>query len=190
MKTLAARHTLVLLGLFAATFAATGCNGAARQGPAENPARLATADQEAVRKAVTATLEDLYFDVQTPQVTPQRIDTLPLVSAYPLEFWRKDVRSGEGQAESALHTMRRTVTVQLAEAQGQTSVEVIVRKERLSLPQGIGARTVNESYTVFSSSRKALDNFDRHWGRGETWVDYGRDPALEQYILTEVARRL
>lgn len=187
MKTLAAARTLALLGLAAV---AAGCGGAAGENVAENPARLAAADPAAVRTAVTKVLEDMYFEVQMPLASPQRIDTLPLVSAYPLEFWRKDTRTAADKYETALHTVRRTVTVLLGGGQGETSVEVIVRRERLSMPQALDAKTANEAYTVFSSSRRSQEIFEEHWGRGATWVDYGRDPALERYILCEVRRRL
>ena len=162
----------------------------------ENPMQLAAADPETVREAITETLEDAYFEVERPQRSPDRIDTLPLVSAYPAEFWRKDTRTAYDRTESALHTVRRTVTVLMApgasseSGEGTMQVEVRVLKERLALPEGLDARSANEAYSTFSHQRKALDEFEKHWGRGLEWMDHGRDPAMEQYLLTQIRRRL
>jgi hypothetical protein len=179
--------TLMLLSLALMT---AGCSHAASQAAQQNPASLTTADQAAVRTAAVAVLEDLNFQVQTPSPSPQEIETLPLVSAYPLEFWRKDVRTSADRAESAIHTMRRTVKVLLDSGRGQTTVEVIVHRERLSLPDAVNAKSAVEAYAVFADSRTYQEVAEQHWGRGEAWMDCGRDPALEQYILEQLVRRL
>ena len=179
-----------LLALLGLALTGAGCGNTASQAAQQNPATLATADQAAVRTAAVAVLEDLNFQVQTPSLSPQEIDTLPLLSAYPLEFWRKDVRTAADRAETAVHTVRRTVKVLLDSGRGQTTVEVIVHRERLSIPNAVNATSAIEAYSVFANSRSYQESAEQHWGRGETWMDCGRDPALEQYILEQLVRRL
>jgi hypothetical protein len=65
-----------------------------------------------------------------------------------------------------------------------------VRRERISLSDGLEASSAAEAYSVFSEQRGLLEDFEEHWGRGLTWVDYGRDPALEKLILQRIRDRL
>lgn len=163
---------------------------------------------QAVHAAVVEVLTALNFDVERPPRSPDRVDTRPLVSAYPGEFWRKDIQSATDRVEAALHTMRRTVTVyikaprddgvdkagQSPEASpgspGKVIVRIVARKERLHLKKTLHATTVSESYSVFSNQKRALSNFEDHWGEGMEWEELGRDPALEQYILAQLQQRL
>jgi hypothetical protein len=182
----------MITGLVVALALAAGC---ARDQVVDNPLRVTAGDRAAVRSAARGVLEDLRFEVEQPPRAPGRLDTLPLVSAYPAEFWRRDVRTGRDRADSALNTVRRTVTVHLRPAEGApagdggTLVEVVVRKERPVLRQALDARSASESYSVFRSRRNMLEDFEEHWGRGLQWTDEGRDPALEAYILSQLSRR-
>jgi len=171
--------------------AVTGCS---QTTVTENPLRVAVTDDAMVRAVATDVLEAMYFDVERPPRSPDRLDTLPLVSAYPAEFWRPDTRTAYDRVETALHTVRRTVVIHLRpDASGPDKgmlIEAVVTKERLSLPEPLDATTVNEAYGVFSSRRTALETYESHWGQGTTWMDYGRDPELEYYILTRIRNRL
>jgi len=173
------------------TVAATGCT---RTPVAENPMRVPITDDAMVRAVATDVLEAMHFDVERPPRSPDRLDTLPLVSAYPAEFWRPDTRTSRDRAESALHTVRRTVVIHLrpdasASDKGML-IEAVVTKERPSLPRALDATTVSEAYGVFSTRRKALETYEKHWGQDVEWMDYGRDPELEYYILTRIRNRL
>lgn len=188
-----ARRPISLMML--ATVAALAGAGCAREpAPPQNPARLPSAEPEQVRQAAREVLRDLYFEVEHPPRAAERIDTLPMTSAYPLEVWRNDVRTAQGWVETALHTVRRTASVIVqpeASAGGApVTVEVVVRRERPVLPEGLDATTVNEAYHIFVTQQEALERFEQQWGRGITWVDYGRDPELEGYILNRLAERL
>jgi len=168
--------------------------GCAREAVTENPMRLSVTDRDMVRGITRDVLEAMHFEVEMPPRSPDRLNTLPLVSAYPAEFWRTDTRTSYDRAESALHTVRRTVVVHLKPDDSASDkgmlVQVVATKQRPVMRQGLNAKTVNESYSVFRTRRKALDNFEEHWGQGLQWVDYGRDPGLEQYILTRIRNRL
>jgi len=183
------RLIVVLSAVLAA--ALTGCS---RTSVTENPMRLPITDDAMVRAVATDVLEAMYFEVERPPRSLDRLDTLPLVSAYPVEFWRPDTRTSYDRTESALHTVRRTVVIHLrpdasASDKGML-IEAVVTKERPSLREPLDATTVNEAYSVFSSQRKALETYEKHWGQGMEWVDYGRDGDLERYILTRIRNRL
>jgi hypothetical protein len=178
--------------------------------PAQEPVSqiLDAKDPQAVHTAAVNVLASLNFDVERPPRSPDRVDTRPMVSAYPGEFWRKDIQTRYDRTESALHTVRRTVTVHINAPRadsageigkrsvgslgspGKVTVRIVVRKERLHLSEAPRATTVSESYSVFSNKKRALKNFEDHWGEGTEWEDLGRDPALEQYILAQLQQRL
>lgn len=160
-----------------------------------------------VRYEVTDLLEAMFFEVERPPRSAERIDTVPLTSSHFTEFWRPDVRTHQDRVESALHTMQRTVTVYMrkavgspdeerspaagaSESPGGLAIEVVVRKERLSMPTGIDATGVSEMYSVFSGRVKTLEDYEERYGVGTRWVDYGRDEALEQYVLKRILNRL
>lgn len=182
-----ATRTCLLTVLAVLALASPGC---VQPTLSENPAQVAVTDLDLVRKTVADVLVNMDFEVEVPPRTPERIDTAPLVSAYPAEFWRKDTPTDYDRTESTLHTVRRTVTVHMRPAETRTEIEVEVRKERPSLPEGLDAKTANESYTVFRRERRALEAFEEHYGKGLTWQDYGRDSVLEREILTEILSRL
>jgi hypothetical protein len=202
----ASQRLVLIAGLAAAAIAAAaGCRPAAEP---TNPIIVASHDRLLIRQQITEMLEDMFFEVERPPRDPERIDTLPLVSAHPTEFWRPDVRTLEDKVESSLHTVRRTVTIFLRDpAQGEASpsapvaapaapansglsIEVIVRKERLAIAGALNATSAGDMYSVYSGRIRALEDYEAHYGVGETWVDHGRDAALEQYLLKHILKRI
>ncbi|NIA21090.1 MAG: hypothetical protein GWP05_03755 [Anaerolineaceae bacterium] len=199
------RRTALLCVVAAGVACAVGgCGRSSAALDNNNPMTISTSDRMLVRYEVTDLLEAMFFEVERPPRSPDRIDTLPLTSSHFTEFWRPDVRTFADRMESALHTMQRTVTVYLrkaatlpgdqaaaaSESADGLSIEVVVRKERLSMPSSIDATGASEAYSVFSGSVQALEDYEKKYGVGIRWVDYGRDKALEQYILKRILKRL
>jgi hypothetical protein len=69
---------------------------------------------QAVWSAAQETLRDYRFQIQRTDRRAGLIVTEPMVSMYPTEFWRKDIRSSEKLFESSLHRMYRAAVVQIA----------------------------------------------------------------------------
>jgi len=238
------------------TVALCGCG---KPQPAlDNPMPLSITDDNAVRANIKDVLETLFFEVEQPPRTPERLDTYPLVSAYGPEFWRHDIRTFADWNEANIHTVRRTVTVFLhpvaqpsepppmpepsannviysdaalppsATAEPQNvpsgaaaappttttlvgpitvlspppqppqpasdwskglSVEVVVKKERVDTGKPFTASDISEFYSIFRSQTDTLDTYEDKWSGKVRWIDYGRDPALEQYILHKIRAR-
>ena len=239
--------------ILALTVALCGCG---KTPPAlDNPMPLAATDDNTVRANIKDVLETMFFEVEQPPRTPERMDTYPLVSAYLLEPWRPDIRTWADRDESAIHTVRRTVTVFLhpvaqppepppmpepagdvpsgaaapppaaAETQNVSSglaappqtttlvgpitvlsppsrpppeasdwskgltIEVVVKKERVDTGTPFTASDISEFYSIFRGQTDALDSYDERWSGKIRWIDFGRDPALEQYILHKIRAR-
>ncbi len=171
--------------------------GCARSAAAPgNPMTLPVGDRDAVREEVVEVLDAMHFDVERPPRSPERVDTRPLVSAYALEFWRPDVRTRRDRIETALHTVRRRVTVFLrsvdstgGKTKETTAVEVVARKERLYVEKPVDAKTVSDAYSVFRKGQGALHRFETEWGQRGQWADMGRDAELEHYLLSRIRQR-
>jgi hypothetical protein len=239
------------------TVALCGCG---KPQPAlDNPMPLSATDDNMIRANIKDVLQTMFFEVEQPPRTAERIDTYPLVSAHGPEFWRPDIRTFADWNESNIHTVRRTVTVFLhpvaqppepppmaepgsdsagdvpsgaaaprltAEVQNVPSgaaavppttttlvgpiivlsppprppqeasdwskglsVEVVVKKERVDTGTPFTASDISEFYSIFRAQTDTLDNFEDKWSSKIRWIDYGRDPALEQYILHKIRAR-
>jgi hypothetical protein len=68
---------------------------------------------QSVWLAAQETLRDYRFDIQRTDRRAGLIVTEPMVSMYPTEFWRKDIRSSDKLFESSLHKMYRAAVVEL-----------------------------------------------------------------------------
>jgi hypothetical protein len=110
------RHALLLSTLVALLLApASGCSQKKVE-ELPNPMLLPITDRDLVRHNINDVLEIMFFEIERPPRAPDRVDTYPMVAAYFLEFWRHDVTTSYDRAESALHTMRWTVTIYMRPA--------------------------------------------------------------------------
>ena len=177
----------VCLSVLLAATVAAGCGQAAA--PLENPMRLAVTDRNFLRKGIDDVLQGMFFEVEMPPRSEERIDTAPLVSAYPFEFWRPDTVGPRQHAESTLSTIRRKVTVSVTPTGTGSDVAVAVEKQRLSAP-GSESSLVGQTYSLYGVSPTSMYRQDELEPPGGTWLDEGRDAELEQVILSRIYDRL
>lgn len=115
------------------------------------------------------------------------ITTRPTVSRLFGEFWRTDARTFYDKLESGINPLRRYVVVQATPDEtdpGHTLLEVAVYKQRLSSPD----RQFNSSgaaYQFFGSALPSTTGAPSVRPEDERWLDFGRDPALEDYYLRQ-----
>ena len=118
------------------------------------------------------------------------VTTMPETSQQFFEFWRHDVDTREDLWESTLNLIRRRVHVSLDRAgDGQTAqLGVAVYKERLSSPDrqfnstGSAFRFFGERLPSTTGAAKVTVADDR-------WLELGRDPAMEDYLLRSILER-
>jgi len=118
------------------------------------------------------------------------VTTLPVISQSLLEFWRHDVDTPKDLWESTLNPIRRWVeaSVHRDAAAGTVTVAFVVHKERLSSPD----RQFNSSgaaYQFFGESLPSTEGLTRVTAEHDVWIDLGRDPAMESYLLRKVLER-
>ena len=122
------------------------------------------------------------------------IRTKPLPGAQFFEFWRSDNVGADNTLAANLHTIRRTVTLDISQQNKELRIGCDVQVQRLSLPE----RQVSSSagvYGMFSTSSPSLQRLQLNPEQAKqmAWIDLNSDSQLEAEILrrieTQIVRR-
>ncbi len=136
-------------------------------------------------------LGEMHFSVAKSDSEQGLIRTRPLAGAQFFEFWRKDNVGSFNRAEANLHSIRRTVEVDVTQEEGRLCVGCNVSVQRLNLPERVlhGRGQSYEMLSVSSSDVQKL-KLDEEQRRLMTWVDLGRDELLETEILRRIEKKI
>lgn len=118
------------------------------------------------------------------------VTTLPETSQQFFEFWRHDVDTWRDAWEATLNPIRRWVEVTLAREGDQTwgELAVVVHKERLSSPDR-QFNSTGAAYQYFGDSLPSTTGLARATADYDRWLDLGRDPAMEDYLIEAILTR-
>ncbi len=119
------------------------------------------------------------------------ISTLPEMSQQLFEFWRHDVDTPQDLWESAFNPIRRRVDIAMRtslDEPGQMTLEVIVTKQRISSLDRQFNSTI-AAYQFFGSGLPATTGQQQSTQVVDKWIDMGRDPAMEDYLLRQILQR-
>ncbi len=173
---------------------AWGCTAPARSGdpttyrfPADDAGqrqRLWDASGEVLRAHL--------FDLEVVDPRSGAMVTEPATSEHFFEFWRHDVATPYDFVEASMRTVRRTVIVQLApvdaEDENDARLVVTVQREYLSTPE----RQFNSSvaaFQMFATNLPRADTGRRIRPEDTSWIDAGRDVAMERYLRERILER-
>lgn len=136
-------------------------------------------------------LGEMYFTIEKADVNVGLIRTRPLPASQFFEFWRSDNVGLDNTIAANIHTIRRTVTIDISGQGRQLSIGCRVQVQRLSLPE----RQVSSSarvYGIFSQSSPSLQRLmlNPEQKKQMAWIDLGRDPRLEAKILKRIKTRI
>ena len=174
-------------------------SGIALVGPAPtvaaNPVLIRSTNHQVVWEQMVDVIDD-YFKIEREDrvrvigdvVTEGRLETHPRVGSTWLEPWHADSASRQEKLESTLQTIRRRATVTVRPAEGGFLVDVAVFKERehLHRPQ---FSTAGSATLRHDTSIKRFESKARPGPVTLGWIPIGRDPALEQRIITQLQQR-
>jgi hypothetical protein len=136
-------------------------------------------------------LAEMYFTIEKADVDSGLIRTRPLPGAQFFEFWRSENVGAVNALEANLHTIRRTVILEISPKNNQLQVDCEVQIQRLSLPdrQVISSAKV---YGMFSRSSPLLQRLilNPEQEKEMAWIDLGRDSRLETEILKRIEKRI
>lgn len=182
-------------------------------GPPPSPSNavvIPPLDAEVVWQQMVDVMDD-YFKVQTEQrvvfangvPTEGRIDTYPQTGATLLEPWRRDSVGFRERLESTLQSIRRSASMRLIPDPAGWRIETVVLKELENLPRPMRATTGGASFRNDDSLYRygtPLPTLGEQVGdqprpvasptRNIGWIPLGRDPLLEQKMLTQLIARL
>jgi hypothetical protein len=145
------------------------------------------ADAMAVAEQV---LTGMHFTIEKLDAETGFIRTNPLSGAQTFEFWRTDNVGSLNRAEADLHSIRRTVELNLSEQSGQLCINCKATTQRLSLPQD--QDVAGKGYTNLAENRRSAQKLKLgHEQKSNiTWTDLGRDNQLETEILKCIEKQL
>ena len=154
----------------------------------EQNRRVGTADMMEVAEDILA---GMHFTIEKADVQSGLIRTRPLSGAQFFEFWRSDNVGADNTLAANLHTIRRTVTLDISQQDRKLRIGCEVQTQRLSLPQ----RQVSSSarvYGIFSLSSASLQRLklNPEQKKEMAWIDLGRDSRLEAEILKRIEAKI
>lgn len=136
-------------------------------------------------------LAEMYFTIEKADADIGLIRTRPLPGAQFFEFWRSENIGAVNALEANLHTIRRTVILEISPKNNQLQVDCEVQIQRLSLPdrQVISSAKV---YGMFSRSSPLLQRLilNPEQEKEMAWIDLDRDSRLETEILKRIEKRI
>ena len=187
------KYTLMMCALMAA-----GCTQQASVPPrvkvqdsalyVERDQGIGTAD---LMEAAEDVLARMYFTIEKADVDNGLIRTRPLPGAQFFEFWRSDNVGTDNSLAANLHTIRRTVTLDISQQDEELRIGCEVQAQRLSLPeQQVSSSTrVSGMFSLSSPSLQRL-KLNPKQKKEMAWIDLGRDSQLEAEILKRIETRI
>jgi hypothetical protein len=174
------------------TFAVSlsGCAGTQRYETVEQIRVKNTGILEAM-EAAEDVLSEMHFKIDKADTKSGYIRTRPLPGGQFFEFWRCDNIGADSFLESNLHTIRRTVELEIIRPGEDLIIDCNVKVQRLSLPE----RDIVSSarvYQMFSRSKESLQRLklNPYQERNMAWIDLGNDERLTTEILRRIEERI
>jgi hypothetical protein len=144
-------------------------------------------------------LVKMYFTIEKADIHNGLIRTRPLPGAQFFEFWRSDNIGARNTLEANLHTIRRTVTLNISQQnppgddrhRNEFRIDCEVNVQRLSLPVRQASSSANV-YGIFSQSSPSLQRLklNPEQKKQMEWIDLGRDSQLEEEILKRIKTQI
>lgn len=178
------------IGLLAGGVLLAGCSAPERTGPVtlRTFEDVGDAQREVLWNAAQDVLREHHFRLDRVDRRAGIIQTYPQTSQHAFEFWRKDVDTAYDFLEASMRTVRRSVEVGLAPAESGDALTVTVRREYYSTPE----RQFNSSVAalrMFTTDLPRADTGERITAADSYWIDAGRDPDMEAYLLGKIVAR-
>ena len=172
-----------------------GCGGNHQQAAQTEPICLANVQKFQAMQITEDVLAKMHFTVDKADAERGLITTRPLAGAQFFEFWRSDNVGAFNSAEANMHSIRRTVALNISLPAGpqgkKLCIDCEVRVQRLSLPE----RQISSStraYELFSQSTSSMQSLklNPEQKTAMAWVDLGNDKRLAAEILKRIKERI
>lgn len=179
------KHTIVAL----TALALIGCS--TQPVVSTEPISFVGANKVRAMAVAEDVLLDMHFSIEKADTDKGYIVTKPLRGGQIVEFWRSDNATAVSNLESSIHSIQRTVQLDITEVGSQVTVDCNVNVRRLSLPENDHI-TQMQAAGMFTSSSSSLQKLEipEEQAKQMEWIDLGPDPALEKRILQLIQNRI
>ena len=167
--------------------------GCAREyrGQTSEQIQVSEMKKDETMKCAEDVLAQLHFVIDKVDIQTGFIRTRPLPGAQFFEFWRGDNVGADNSLQANLHSIRRTVELDITEKGKKVCIDCHVRIQRLSLPE----REITSSaraYDMFSRSSPSLQRFtlNPEQEKAMAWIDLGEDIPLANEILRRIREKI
>jgi hypothetical protein len=169
---------------------AFGC-GESQKSQTTQPLCSDTENKSKIIEAAEKVLTGMYFTIDKADADAGIIRTRPLPAAQFFEFWRSDSVGEFNQSEANLHTIRRTVEMQIEEQKGKLCINCVAATQRLSFPSKrlTSSTQVYEMFTISGPTSQRFRLYPEQQ-KDMAWINLGRDSALETEILNRLNKKL
>lgn len=176
--------------LLTCTAILAGCAQPQRQTPVERIYIPDTGEAKAMAIAQDV-LANMHFIIEKADITSGLIRTRPLSGAQFFEFWRSDNIGPDSSFAANLHTIRRTVELDISRQAGELSIDCSVRVQRLSLPER-EIRSNARAYELFSRSSSSLQRLELYpeQQKNMIWLNLDNDVLLADEILRRIETQM
>jgi len=184
------RVTLLLLGGVAVLLFLCGC-AKEQQFETIDEICLPGVNKAAAMEAAERVLGEMHFTVAKSDAESGYIRSGPLPGAQSFEFWRKDNVGDYNWAQANLHSIRRTVELEISQKEREMCIGCDVKVERLNLPE-YEVTGSTQAYRMFSKSSRARQQLEVNAAQkeGMSWVELGEDRRLGTEILKQLKEKL
>ncbi len=148
-------------------------------------------ERPTVMQAAEDVLGEMRFTIAKLDGRSGYIRTRPLAGAQWFEFWRSDNVGTFNAAEANLHSIRRTVELNIDQQDEKLCIGCEVNVQRLSIPE-YEVNSSSQAYAMFSASKPSMQRLELRPEQKEAivWVDLDRDVRLETEILKRIEEKI
>jgi len=181
----------MVLGLLSMVFGLILAGCAEQKYEAAEQICMDDVDKRQAMEVAEDVLANMHFTIEKADVESYFIKTKPLPGAQFFEFWRSDNVSATDSLEANLHSIRRTVELDINQQNNRLCIGCNVKIQRLSLPEH-RVSSSGRAYEMFSKSSSSLQKIrlNPEQRAGMAWVDLGRDRQLAAEILKRIENRM
>ena len=136
-------------------------------------------------------LTAMHFAIEKADLDSGLIRTRPLSGAQFFEFWRSDNVGPDNSLQANLHTIRRTVELEISQQDKELCIACSVRVQRLSLPERQVSSTAR-AYEMFSRSSSTMQRLalNPQQQKNMAWIDLDKDVPLAEEILRRIEAKI
>ncbi len=179
-------YLMVSVGLFGLS----GC-GDEVQVPSSEPLCIGSMGKAQLMEVCEDILVRKQFVIDKYDPANGFIKTRPLSGKQLFEFWRSDNAGSFNTAEANIHSIQRSVIINITESQNQRCIDCDVNVQRLSIPEK-EVWGVEEAAGAFTQSDRTQQRLRLSSKKSEdiAWIDLGFDGALERAILKQIEKKI